>query len=83
MYSAMVAGAEIAVDVVLGEARVFQRALGDFGVKLGGGFIRGVPGWMLKYPGNIGLALDAQIILRWRFFFPADFLACQGHLGKR
>src|ERR1039458_6015475 len=64
-----VAGAEIAVDIGLAQASVFERAFGDFGVKLGGGFIRGVPGWMLKDPGDIGLALDAQIVLRWRFLF--------------
>src|SRR5258708_11276318 len=34
-------------------------------------------------PGNVGFALDGQIVLRWRFLFPAVFLACRGGLGKR
>jgi hypothetical protein len=38
---------------------------------------------MLVDPGNVGLALDGQMFLRWRFFFPADFLACRRELGKR
>src|ERR1700739_2296534 len=37
-------------------------------MKLCGGFIRCMPGRMLVDPGNVGLALDGQIILRWRFF---------------
>src|SRR6266404_1677746 len=28
---------------------------------------------MLIDPGNVGLALDGQIVLRWRFLFPAFF----------
>jgi len=28
---------------------------------------------MLVDPGNVGLALDGQIVLRWRFLFPAFF----------
>src|SRR6476659_10820662 len=73
----------IAVDIGLGEACVFDRALGDLGVQLRGGFIGCVPGRMLIDPGNVGFALDGQIVLRWRFLSPAVFLACKGGLGKR
>ena len=59
-----VAGAEIAVDIGLGQACVFQRALGDFGMKLCGGFIGCVPGRMLVDPGEVGLTLDTQVALR-------------------
>jgi hypothetical protein len=38
---------------------------------------------MLVDPGNVGFALDGQIVLRWRFFFQAFFLACRAPLGKR
>ena len=55
-----VAGAEIAVDIGLGQPGVFNGALGDFGVQLRRGFIGCVPGWMLVDPGNVGLALDGQ-----------------------
>ena len=68
-----VAGAEIAVDIGLGEACVFQCALGDFGMKLCGGFIGCMPGWMLVNSGEIGFALDTQVVLRWRFFFASVF----------
>src|SRR5258707_2324634 len=34
-------------------------------------------------PGNVGFALDGQMVLRWRFLFPVIFLACRGGLGKR
>ena len=77
-----VAGAEIAVDIGLGQAGVFQRALGDFGMELCGGFIGCVPGRMLVDPGEVGLALDGQVVLRWRFFFAA-FSGLSGGLGKR
>jgi hypothetical protein len=53
-----VAGAEIAINIGLGEACVFDRALGDFGMELCGGFIGCVPGRMLVNPGNVGFALD-------------------------
>jgi len=59
-----VAGAEIAVDIGFGQACIFQRALGDFGMELRGGFIGCMPGGMLVDPGEIGLALDAQLVLR-------------------
>jgi len=38
-----VAGAEIAVDIGLGKPGVFQRALGDLGMELRGGFIGCMP----------------------------------------
>jgi len=78
-----VASAEIAVDIGLGQACVLQRALGDFGMKLCGGFIGCVPGRMLVDPGEVGLTLDTQVVLRWRFLVPAVFVACQRGLGKR
>jgi hypothetical protein len=52
-------------------------------MELCGGFIGCVPGWMLVDPGNVGFALDGQMVLRWRFLFPVIFLACRGGLGKR
>src|SRR5260370_38381816 len=58
-----VTGAEITVNVGLGQSGVFQRAFGDFGVELCGGFIGCMPGWMLVNPGEIGLALDTQLWL--------------------
>src|SRR6202035_1470571 len=71
-----VAGAEIAIDIGLGETGVFQRALGDFGMELRGGFIGCMPGGMLVDPGDVGLALDRQsgsplvFLVRWRFLWP-------------
>jgi hypothetical protein len=38
---------------------------------------------MFVDPGNVGFALDGQMVLRWRFLFPVIFLACRGGLGKR
>jgi hypothetical protein len=38
---------------------------------------------MLVDSGNVGFALDGQIVLRWRFLFPVIFLACWEGLGKR
>ena len=55
-----VAGAEIAVDVVLGEARILQRALGHLGVDLRQRDVLGEPRRMLVDAGNIGFALDAH-----------------------
>ena len=55
-----VAGAEIAVDIAFRQPGVFNRALGDFGMQLRGGFIGCMPGWVLVDPGDVGLALDAQ-----------------------
>jgi hypothetical protein len=78
-----VAGAEIAVDIGLGQACIFDRALGDFGVKLCGGFIGRVPGRMLVDPGNVGLALDGQLSFSAGVSFPAVFVACRRDLGKR
>src|SRR4051812_16142074 len=39
-------------------------------MELRGGFFRCMPGRMLIDPGEVGLALDAQIALRWRFLSP-------------
>jgi hypothetical protein len=52
---------------------------------LRGGFVGCVTSRMLVNPGNVGLALDGQLDLRWRFliFFPDNFLACRSGLGKR
>jgi hypothetical protein len=33
-----------------------------------------VPGRMFVNPGNVGLALDGQLFLRWRFFVSSGFL---------
>ncbi len=64
-----VARAEIAVDIVLGEPGILDRALRDLGVQLGGGFVRRMPGRVFVDPGNVGLALDGQNRgLRSRFF---------------
>src|SRR6185312_10030561 len=61
-------GAEIAVDVVLRDPGILDRALCNFGMKLGGGFVRRMPGRVFVDPGNVGLALDGQNRgLRWRF----------------
>ena len=70
-----VAGAEIAVDIGLGQPGVLKRALGDLGMKLCGGFIGCVPGRMLIDPGNVGLALDGQYGSPLAFR-PSGFLAC-------
>ena len=59
-----ITGAEIAINIGLGEPGVLESALGDLGMKLGGGFVRSVPGLVFEYPGNIGLPPDAQLILR-------------------
>src|SRR6185312_6184188 len=63
-------GAEIAVDVVLRDPGILDRALCNFGMKLGGGFVRRMPGRVFVDPGNIGLALDGQNVRspRSRFF---------------
>ncbi|MGY4371568.1 hypothetical protein ACVW1A_007633 [Bradyrhizobium sp. LB1.3] len=55
-----VARAEIAVNIVLAEPGILDRALGDLGMKLSGGFVRRMPGRVFKNPGNVGLALDGQ-----------------------
>ncbi|APO52550.1 hypothetical protein BD122_19806 [Bradyrhizobium diazoefficiens] len=66
-----VARAEIAVDIVLAEPGILDRALGDLGVELGGGFVRRMPGRVFVDPGNVGLALDGQNRgLRSRFLLP-------------
>src|SRR5947207_166933 len=78
-----VAGAEIAVDIGLAQPGVFDRAPGDFGMQLRGGFVGRIPGWMLVNPGDIGLALDAQYGAPLAFFFSSGFLTCQRGLGKR
>src|SRR5262249_10570571 len=64
-----IARAEIAVDVVLAEPGILDRALGDLRMELRGGFVRRMPGRVLIDPGNVVLALDGQnTALRWRFF---------------
>jgi hypothetical protein len=68
-----VAGAEIAVDIGFCQPGILDRALGDLGMELGGGFIGCVPGRMFVDPDNVGFALDGQIVLRWRFLFPSFF----------
>jgi hypothetical protein len=32
-----------------------------------------MPGWMLVDPGEVGLPLDTQVVLRWSFLIPAVF----------
>ena len=53
-----VAGTEAAVDVGFGQPGVLDRAHGDLGVKLCGGFIGRLAGGVLVNPGNVGFALD-------------------------
>src|SRR6266702_5366732 len=67
-----VTGAEVAVDVVLGEPGILDRAFGDLGVKLGCGFVRRMPGRMFVDPGNVGLALDGQIRSPLAVLWPAE-----------
>src|SRR5262249_34663496 len=63
-----------------------DRAPGDFGVQLCGGIVRRVPGRVLKDPGNVGLALDGQLVLRWRFFsrffWPAGAALASGEIFR-
>ena len=54
------AGAEIAVDVVLAEAGIVQRALGHLGVDLRQRDVRRQPRRMLVDAGNVSFALDAH-----------------------
>src|SRR5437764_15315210 len=68
-----VASAEITVDIGLGQACVFQRAFGDLGMQLCGRFIRCMPGRMLVNTGEVSLALDTQVVLRWRCLFAKVF----------
>lgn len=55
-----IAGAEVAVDIVLGETGILQRTLGHFGVDLCQGQVLGQSRWMLIDTGNIRFALDAH-----------------------
>ncbi len=64
-----VAGAEIAVNIGLGQPGVFDRAFGDLSVQLRSGFVGCVPGRMLIDAGNVGLALDGQIASPLAFLF--------------
>jgi hypothetical protein len=64
-----ISGTEITVDVDLCQPGIFQRALGDLGVKLCGGFIGCVPGRMFINSSNVSPAPDGQIVLRLRFLF--------------
>ncbi len=75
-----IAGAEIAVDIGLGQPGIFQRALGDFGVELCGGFVGCVPGRVLIDPGEVGFSSDTQYVspLAVSFtFLPSGFVACR------
>src|SRR5664279_563449 len=47
-------------------------------MELRGGFIRCMPGGMLVDPGEVGLALDAQLVLRWRFLVAGGFCGLSG-----
>jgi len=60
-----VARAEVAVHVVPGESRVFQRSAGGLGVELSQRLVVGFTRGMLVDPSDIGLALDghARLIL--------------------
>jgi hypothetical protein len=62
-----IARAEIAVDVLVRQARILERALGDFGMQLRDGFVRRMPGRVFVDAGDICLALDAQTSLRLVF----------------
>src|ERR1700721_1997904 len=77
-----IAGAEIAVDIGPGQPGVFNRALGDLGLELCGGFIGGMRGRMFVDPGDIGFALDTQYFAPLAFR-PGFFLAFRNSLGKR
>ena len=55
-----IAGAEVAVDVVLGEAGVLQGALGALGVDLGQRDVLREPRRMLVDAGNVSFALDTH-----------------------
>ena len=55
-----VAGAEIAVDIILRQAGIGQRADRAFGVQLRDGLVLRQPGRVLISPGNIGCSLDAH-----------------------
>jgi hypothetical protein len=55
-----VAGAEVAVDIVLAEPGVGERANGALGVELRGGFVGRVARRVLKRAHDVGLALDAH-----------------------
>jgi len=55
-----VAGAEIAVDVVLAEPCIGERADGALGVELRGGLVGSVARRVLKRAHDVGLALDAH-----------------------
>src|SRR4051812_17535627 len=75
-----IAGAEIAINIGLGQAGVFQCALGDFSMKLRSGFIGRMPGWMLVDPRDVGLALDGQFgaPLALLVTIPGRFLGLSG-----
>ena len=55
---------EEAVDILMRETSILERAFGDFGMQLCGGFVRRVPSRMLIDARDIGLALDTQSSLR-------------------
>jgi hypothetical protein len=42
-------------------------------MKLCGGLVGSVPGRMFVYPGDIGVALDTHVTLRWRFSLEPSF----------
>jgi len=73
-----VAGAEIAVHVVLGEARILQRALGALGVDLRGGLVGGVAERMLVGAHDVGLALNAHVPSRIMLLMNGDRLIRAG-----
>ena len=52
-----IAGAVIAVDVVLGQAGILQRAFGAFGVQQRDGLVRRLAGGMLPRPDDIARTL--------------------------
>ena len=58
-----IAGAEIAVDVVLRETGILERALGQLGMELGERLVVGLARRMLVDADDIGLVLDAHLRL--------------------
>jgi len=58
---------EETVDVLVRQASVLERALGDFGMQLPEGFVRRMARRMLIDARDIGLALDTQSSLRLVF----------------
>ena len=62
-HAGRVGGAEIAVDVLVREPRVLQRALGAFGMQLRHRFVHGEARRMFERADDIGLSFDAHELI--------------------